>query len=171
VGKEYRLLIAKKILRSQTAPEVPASKSTGDDEFKMGMSYELGTGFPQDFTKAVESFIKAAGQGNIRAQAKAGTALYMGHGISQDYIKAVKWFRLAADQGDAEAQAGLGVCFFRGEGVPQDLVESYRWLNLAAVAGDRLYVQFRDLVVSKMTPAQVAEGQKLTREWALTPPR
>jgi TPR repeat protein len=60
----------------------------------------------------------------------------------------------------------------KGQGVPQDYVQAHMLFNLAASrfsaseAEDRnKAVKNRDSVASKMTPAQIAEAQKLAREW------
>jgi hypothetical protein len=39
------------------------------------------------------------------------------------------------------------------------------WLNLAGAAGYADGVKNRDIVAGKMTPGQVAEAQRLAREW------
>jgi uncharacterized protein len=39
------------------------------------------------------------------------------------------------------------------------------WLNLAAAGGDKKAAEFRDRIATSMTPAQIAEAQKLAREW------
>ena len=95
-----------------------------------------------------------------------------GNGVSQDYAAAVTWFRKAADQGNAEGQAELGLMYAFGLGVPQDYVQAHMWLNLAAARFPALEADKRDIVVKalnsvaeKMTPAQIAEAQKLAREW------
>ena len=89
---------------------------------------------------------------------------YNGQGVLQDSAAAVKWCRLAADQGDDAAQYNLGVMYEKGQGVPQDYVQAHKWWNLAAVAGDKEAIKNRDIVAGKMTPAQIAEAQKLARE-------
>jgi hypothetical protein len=58
----------------------------------------------------------------------------------------------------------------QGAGVPQDFVEAYKWYNLAAARfvhpqGVDRAVQARDAVAGQMTPEQIAEAQRLTREW------
>jgi uncharacterized protein len=52
-----------------------------------------------------------------------------------------------------------------GQGVPQDYVIAHMWFNLAASGGHKNAVQGRDMVAAKMAPAQLAEAQKLAREW------
>ena len=80
----------------------------------------------------------------------------------------MKWSRLAADQGDARAQFNLGVRYYKGQGVPQDYVLAHKWINLAASrTGEEREkrVKARDLVARRMTAAQIAEAQRLAREW------
>ena len=52
-----------------------------------------------------------------------------------------------------------------GRGVAQDYVSALMWFDLAAVDGVSNSAKGRDLVAAKMTPAQIAEAQKLAREW------
>ncbi|MDA8634150.1 hypothetical protein N9L71_10395 [Verrucomicrobiales bacterium] len=42
---------------------------------------------------------------------------------------------------------------------------AYMWLNLAAASGDEDAKTFRKTVSKKMTSEQIAEAQKLSREW------
>ncbi len=87
-----------------------------------------------------------------------------------DYVTAWWLWRPLAGQGDAAAQYGLGVMYERGQGVRQDYVQAHMWYSLAAARlppgedHDRA-VEVRDAVAALMTPAQIAEAQKLAREW------
>ena len=63
----------------------------------------------------------------------------------------------------------------QGRGVPQDYVQAHKWMNLAASrqtgeerqrSADR-----RDTLARLMTPAQLAEAQRLAREWDAAHPR
>ena len=67
--------------------------------------------------------------------------------------------------GYALAQVNLGTMYSRGQGVPQDYAVAYMWLNLAASRGDRVAQKSREGLTERMTPGQIAEGQKLSREW------
>ena len=86
----------------------------------------------------------------------------------RDYATALRLIRPLADQGDASAQYNLGVFYDNGLGVPQDKVSAYMWLNLAATQGKEGAATFRDLIARRMTPAQITEAQKLSREWKPT---
>ena len=95
-----------------------------------------------------------------------------GKGVQQNYAEALKWFRLAAEQGQADAQYNLGLMYRDGERVPQDYVQAYMWLNLAVSqipASEKencdVTAKERDRVASRMTPAQIAEAQRLTRAY------
>jgi uncharacterized protein len=88
-----------------------------------------------------------------------------GQGVPQDYAAAVKWYRLAADQGNAVAQINLGFMYEQGQGVPQDYVQAHKWYNLGAAAGDKDASKNRNIVAGRMTPAQIAEAQKLASAW------
>jgi len=69
--------------------------------------------------------------------------------------------------------SNLGYMYDSGEGVPQDYTKAHMWYNLAAsklTDKDRaVAVDNRDLVAEKMTPAQIAEAQRLAREWRAKP--
>ncbi len=82
-----------------------------------------------------------------------------------DYATALRLVRPLADQGNAAAQYNLGLMYSIGQGVPQDYVQAHKWLNLGALDGDKDAIKSRDIVAGKMTPAQIAEAQKLAREW------
>jgi hypothetical protein len=60
--------------------------------------------------------------------------------------------------------------------VPPDAVQAYKWFSLASLRYDASNKESRedaaknrDLVAAKMTPAQIAEAQKLVREWKAKP--
>jgi TPR repeat protein len=121
----------------------------------------------QDYAAALQLCRPLAEQGDARAQTGLGGLYYNGQGIQQDYAEAAKWARKAAEQGYASAQAYLGIMYWNGQGVPQDAVLAYMWLNLAA-AQEPGAVGRRDVAASQMTPEQIAEAQRLAREWKPT---
>ena len=90
---------------------------------------------------------------------------------AENRIEAAKWFRRAADQGHSLAQAYLGLSYVTGLGVQQDNIHAYMWLSLAAARGDQDAISNRNRVARQMTPAQIAEAQKLAREWKQKPER
>ncbi len=137
---------------------------------KLGNRYRLGQGVPQDHVEAVTWYRLAAEQGHAGAQNNLGVMYDDGKGVLQDYAEAVKWYRLAAEQGYASSLFNLGAKYGLGQGVPQDYVLAHTWLNLATSRyppgeGHDRSVLARDGVAERMTPAQIADAQKLAREW------
>ncbi len=55
--------------------------------------------------------------------------------------------------------------YSKGWGVPQDYVQAHMWYNLAAERGLKLGREYRDSLAKQMTPEQIAEAQRLAREW------
>ena len=121
-------------------------------------------------------YLKAADQGDTAAQVKLGIFYGTGQGVPRDPAAAASWFRKAADQGEAAGQYNLGIMSASGKGVPLDYVQAHKWFNLASLryaASDKESredaVRDREIVAAKMTPAQIAEAQKLAREWKPKP--
>ncbi len=119
----------------------------------------------RDYATAIRIFRQLADQGHADAQFSLGSMHDNGRGVPQDYKEAAKWYRKAADQGHADAQFFLGFMYANGWGVTQDYVQAHMWYNLGAAQGEKLFEKLRDSLAEKMTPAQVAEAQKLAREW------
>ena len=83
--------------------------------------------------------------------------------------------RARAELGIAGAQFNLGVMYANGRGVLQDYVQAHMWFNLGAsrLTGElrETAVQDRDKVAGLMNPTQLAEAQRLVREWDAAHPR
>jgi TPR repeat protein len=117
-----------------------------------------------DFAQVVTLLRPLAEKGNSEAQYKLGVMYDEGKGVAQDYQEASKWYRLSAEQGRLGAQYNLGVMYAQGQGVAQDYVRSHMWLSLAAAQGFIEAQNDRDWLTQRMTPAQIAEAQKMTRK-------
>ena len=147
-----------------------AQQGDAPAQYSLGVMYAKGWGVPQDFAQALMWYRRAAEQGYASAQYNLGNMSYDGRGVPQDYAQAMMWYRRAAEQGYAEAMNSLGVMYAKGEGVVQDYVQAHRWFNLAAAhhppVEDRgRAVRNRDRAAAVMTAPQIAEAQKLAREW------
>jgi len=142
-----------------------AEQGNASAQYNLGVMYLKGQGVAQDYTAAVRWYRKAADQNHAGAQDNLGVMYSQGWGVTQDYAAALRWYRKAADQGDANAQLNLGVMYTFGRGVTQDYVQALMWYNLAAARGLKLGRQNRDLLAKQMTPEQIAEAQRLAREW------
>ena len=145
-----------------------ATQGNAGAQYRLGALYELGHGVRQDYVTAREWYEKAAAQGNAGAQYNLGGLYAHGQGVPQDYAKASQWWEQAAAQNDTWAQYNLGTVYFQGQGVPKDYVRAYMWLNLAAahLTGDeqKSATNNRDKAASLLTPAQIAEAQRLAQQ-------
>ena len=142
-----------------------AEEGNASAQYRLGLLYDGGVGVPQDYRQAKEWFEKAAKQGHAGAQADLGMLYLQGAGVPQSAQMAVFWFSQAAEQGDVLACAKLGWTYAEGRGVRQDFIQAHMWYNLSAAQGEERAAEARDALAKRMTPAQIAEAQRLAREW------
>jgi hypothetical protein len=111
----------------------------------------------------------AAEQGNAEAQNNLGVMYHEGQGVPQDYSESARWYQSAANQGFAGAQFNLGLMYSAGQGVPMDNVQAYMWYSLAGVSPDpaaaKAVLKSRKELARRMSPVQIAEAERLAREW------
>ena len=132
---------------------------------ELGGCYVRGDGMPKDLAEAVRWFRKAAEQGDAEAQFLLGSCYQSGDGVPKDVTESAGWFRKSAEQGHPLAECRLSARYLIGEGVPQDYVLAYKWANLAAAQGAAYGVEVKKLAVKYMTRDQIAEAQRLAREF------
>ncbi len=111
-------------LGEETVQIIRSEAGQGDaqNQFKLGMMYNIGQGVAQDYNEAVNWFSLAADQGLAEAQYFLGLMYANGNGVSQDNNEAIKWFLLAAEQGNVNAQTLLEMLHGNREG-PEALKE------------------------------------------------
>jgi uncharacterized protein len=123
-----------------------------------------------DYVIVVNLLTPLAFRGNAQAQALLGFMFENGYGAPQVYATAANLYCQAAIRGNSFGQAMLGLMYDKGHGVPQDFILAYKWLNLAAARSPKherdFFLRLRNAVASKMSPAQIAEGQRLAMLWA-----
>jgi TPR repeat protein len=150
-----------------------ADQGLAQAQYGLAMMYESGYGVPKDFGEARKWLKKAADQGLADAQDDLGAMYVIGVDGSPGYAEAVPWFRRAANQGSTHAQYILGSLYAQGKGVRQDYLQAHIWVNLAAATEQdeqkrNKYASFRDQLAEELTPQQLAEAQRLAREWKST---
>jgi TPR repeat protein len=131
----------------------------------LGDCYATGQGVAKDQAEAVKWYRKAAEKNVLPAQYSLGFRYFNGLGAAKNQVEAVEWWRKAAQQNYAAAQRSLGAAYCSGSGVPKDYVEAYKWVLLAAGQGDETAKKTMTTLENMMTPEQVAEGQKLARNF------
>ena len=132
--------------------------------------YSFGQGVPKDSVEAAKWYRKAADQGIAKSQYNLGFIYTKGEGVTRDKLEAAKWYKKAAEQGNAGAQSAISLIYANGDGVPKSLVEAHKWSDLAASnSPDKVIhdknINNRETLAAMMSPAQIAEAQKLAREW------
>jgi TPR repeat protein len=143
-----------------------AEQGDPDAQAGLGSLYLGGYGVARDETAAMAWFRKAADQGHAGGQFSLASLYY----ARKEYGPAASWYRRTAEQGNSLAQIRLARMYAEGPGLARDDVQAYRWFAVAAMRGADSYartnaVKGRDAVAMKMTPAQVAEAERLVREW------
>jgi len=78
-----------------------------------------------------------------------------------NYRYALRVLRPLAEKGVPEAELALGRMYANGQGVLQNYVEAHAWFNSAASGGMAQGRAERDALASRMTPAQIAEAQRV----------
>src|SRR5262249_37619171 len=144
--------------RQAAAQEHPVAQND------LGTAHGVGRGEqePQDAEAAVW-FHLAARAGLALAQANLGVLYELGQGVLQDFEEAARWYRRAAEQGNATAQSRLGFLYEHGRGLPEDLVRAYFWYHLVAAQGDATAIDQRQVLATRMTPAQLDEARQLAQ--------
>jgi hypothetical protein len=145
-----------------------ADQGNAAAQASLGYMYANGQGIPQNYAEAVKWYRMAADQGNAAAQNNLGHLYASGQGVAHDYAEAVKLYRKAANEGLAESQDSLGGMYRDGQGVRRDYTQAYMWFSLAALQASQDAAKAREALAARMSPAQIAEAQRLAREWKPT---
>jgi TPR repeat protein len=145
--------------------EKSADQGDSSAQTMLGFCYQNGDGLEKDAVKAVSWYRKSANQGNANAQYNMGICCNNGFGLTKDSVQAAKWYQKSAEQGEVGAQFKLGYANYAGQGVPKDVVLAYMWWNLSAVSGDATTKENLEKISKEMTAEQIAEAQRLSREW------
>ncbi len=127
---------------------------------------ENGLGVKRDMPAAIGLLEKSAAQGFVPAESHLGQLYLQGDETLQDFGKAQTWLRKAAVAGNSAAQRQLGYIFALGLGVPRDLPEAYGWYENAALNGDGMAKHLRDDLVTRMSPAEIAQGEQTAKDIA-----
>ena len=103
-----------------------------DSDYSIGIKHYKN----QNYSEAVEWFLKAAVLGDANAQNQLGLMYEKGQGVKKDYSKAFEWYSKSADQGNTSAQYNLGVIYKEGRGVKRDYTKAVEWYSKSAEQGN-----------------------------------
>lgn len=151
-----------------------ASAGDATAQVELGRMYMNGRGVPQDASQGVMWLGKAAEQEHPYAQYILGVLYSHGSDVPKDERKALSWFTKAATQGNVSAQVFLGGIYANGAlGVTKSAITAYIWWSTAAIGANAakdaelaaLVTKQRDTLATTMTAAQIAEANKLAKQW------
>jgi len=153
-----------------------AALGSASAQFNLAQIYFKGIGVNQDLLEAATWYNRAAEQGHAQSQFTLAVLYKIGAGVPANNQKSAFWFERAASQGHAEAQSELGLIFATGRGRPRDAVVAYKWLTLAKTSAPSADVRTKaaktlENLAKTMSPAQIAQSERLAREWQPTPAR
>ncbi len=155
--------------------------------------FAQGRGVPQDLREAFKWYRIAADQSSSYAENVIGVAYEQGLFVAQDHVEAFRWYRRAANKiydrpGNTwihSPQYNIGAMYASGRGTVQDNIRALMWFTLAVAFGDTkppdpfgvklvntptyTAIEQRDRLVALMTGAQIAEAERLAREWSPHP--
>jgi len=134
-------------------------------QHSIGKLHEEGNGVTKNYVEALRWYRMAAEQGDDDALMELFRAYADGRGVPQNDSQALKWLRLAADKGVAEAQYLLGGGYEIGEVTTKNYVYAYMWYTIAAAQDSEKAAKARDSIAYKMTPAKIAEAQRMAANW------
>jgi TPR repeat protein len=91
----------------------------------------------------------------------------MSKGVSMACIDmdSLAQYETDAKHGRADALYNLGLAYSTGQGVAVDFVTAHKWFNLAAMRGVDEAKSWRAQLAGEMSQSQIAQAQKLAREW------
>ncbi len=102
----------------------------------LGSFYLVGkNGVEKDEAQAAKWFLKAAEQGDAKAQCMMGHCYENGWGVAKSDYLSMTWFRKAAKQGVPEALFNMGLCCILGQGCSEDKEAAVDYFRRAAEKG------------------------------------
>jgi len=113
--------------REEAPPEDPKARSAARHEAEQHRAQEEAAN--------IQRIVRAAEQGDARAQCILGTMYATGQGMPKNDAKAAQLYAQAAGQNNADAQYALGWMYAHGRGVPRDEAKAVQWCLKAAEQG------------------------------------
>lgn len=147
-----------------------AEQGYGPAQGSLGLAYYWGKGVELDHAKAAEWLRRAAEQNMAGSGYMLGLMHRSGEGVPKDYAKAAYWLQQAAELGNHYAQQMLAYHYRDGLGVAQNKVAAYKWIDLAipklkpSPARDT-WIKMREQLGGTMTAEEVAQAERLARDW------
>jgi TPR repeat protein len=139
-----------------------------DSQILLANAYASGTGGVEpDAEKAFGWYLRAAENGDPRAQQEVARRYDEGEGVGPDVAEATRWYQAAAEQSHPAAQFALAKRYREGRGVAQSNVQSAMWLILSGVHVIQVPdgIPLRDALRAELSEPELAQARGLAREW------
>lgn len=133
-------------------------------QFNLGLMSERGQSTPADPVAAIAWYEKAAEQNFPLAIQSLARCYLEGIGVVRNPAKAAEQLLRLAQNGDPDSQNMLGVLIGKQE-ITGSQGEAYAWFAIAADAGQEEAKRNLGMAREKMTPEQIAEGERLIADW------
>lgn len=100
--------------------------------------YYWGAGVKQNYSKALELYLKASNLGDTESKFIAGGMYYHGMGVDKDINQAINLLYRAAIKGESVAQSEriIAEAYIQGVGKPKNYENAIQWYQQAANNGD-----------------------------------
>jgi TPR repeat protein len=105
---------------------------TQDALVEIAQMYEKGIDLPQDYSRAIKWYNRAAESGSASAKVQLASMYLNGNGVPKDYSRAMELCRSAGILG----YYCLGHVYLYGLGVPPDVKGASKWYHKGADAGN-----------------------------------
>jgi hypothetical protein len=166
ISKAQSGLIARGL---RDAAMLTAPVGAESEEQRAGVFVGVLSDYLERGLRPTEEVRTEAERGDAKQQNILACTYAYAYGSGKDLAEAAKCYRQAADQGLSTAQFNLGRAYYNGLGLVQDHVQAYMWISLASphanVNDGKRYAAICDRVAAKMNPTQIAEAQRLARQW------
>jgi TPR repeat protein len=133
-------------------------------QMALAATYEGGYHVPQDYAEAAKWYQAAAERGDIDGQRKIAYFYWMGKGVPRDLVRAHMWANLHAAGEQSRYQDNIRAVN-AGPGTPKEKEDVVTILKSSRPELVRLAIETRTLIEQEMTQAQIADAQRLAREW------
>ena len=127
----------------------------------LGALYESGYCVKKDELKASSLYKRAAERGSVQAQYQLGL-------MQTDCTQRINWWEQAAEQGYGDAQTNLAHLYRAGcQGISKDPIRALMWYTIRGITllSQGFAPYELDEFTRGMTPAQIAEADRLAHEW------
>lgn len=113
-----------------------------------------------------EACLKAARNGNVKAQVELGEAYQKGTGIPVDFNQSILWFKKAAQRGNANALCQLAFAFGSGNGVDINKSMVFLYSELAVKCGDEFIAKGLNAITLNEIPSRhVISSRDFAAAW------